>query len=154
MERFVEKQLMRRLNLRLVPLLIFLYVIAYLDRVNLSFAALTMNEDIGLDPYHYGLGAGIFFLGYCLFEIPSNLVPVRVGTRWWIARILLLWGLLASRWRWFRDRKVLWSCGFFWVPQRQGISRESFFILHTGFLRATGHASSQDSCWPSRFHLP
>ena len=95
MEQVLEKQLMRKLNLRLLPFLIFLYVIAYLDRVNISFAALTMNKDIGLDPYYYGLGAGIFFLSYCLLEIPSNLVLVRVGARKWIARILFTWGLLA-----------------------------------------------------------
>ena len=95
MDQVVEKQIMRKLNLRLIPLLIFLYVIAYLNRVNVSFAALTMNKDLGLDPYYYGLGAGIFFFGYCLFEIPSNLILVHVGARKWIARILFTWGLLA-----------------------------------------------------------
>lgn len=88
-----EQQIMKKLNFKLIPLLIFLYVIAYLDRVNVSFAALTMNKDIGLDPYIYGWGAGIFFIGYCLFEIPSNLMLVRVGARKWIARILITWGL-------------------------------------------------------------
>jgi len=95
MDQVVEKQIMRKLNLRLIPLLIFLYVIAYLNRVNVSFAALTMNKDLGLDPYYYGLGAGIFFFGYCLFEIPSNLILVHVGARKWIARILFTWGILA-----------------------------------------------------------
>ena len=95
MDQVVEKKIMRKLNLRLIPLLIFLYVIAYLNRVNVSFAALTMNKDLGLDPYYYGLGAGIFFFGYCLFEIPSNLILVHVGARKWIARILFTWGLLA-----------------------------------------------------------
>ncbi|HUK99316.1 MAG TPA: MFS transporter [Nitrospirota bacterium] len=95
MEEGIEKQVMRKLFYRITPLLIFLYVISYLDRVNVSFAALTMNKDIGLDPYTYGLGAGIFFAGYCIFEIPSNLVLAHVGARKWIARILFTWGLIA-----------------------------------------------------------
>lgn len=96
MEHVVEKQLMRKLFLRLTPLLMGLYIIAYLDRVNVSFAALTMNKDIGLDAYTYGWGAGIFFIGYFLFEIPSNLMLARVGARIWIARILFTWGLVAT----------------------------------------------------------
>jgi len=96
MSQVIEKQLMRKLNLRLLPLLIFLYVISYLDRVNISFAALTMNKDIGLNAYIYGWGAGIFFIGYCLFEIPSNLMLVKVGARKWIARILITWGIAST----------------------------------------------------------
>jgi MFS transporter, ACS family, tartrate transporter len=95
MDEVMEKKVMRKLFYRITPLLIFLYVIAYLDRVNVSFAALTMNKDIGLDAYTYGLGAGIFFAGYCAFEIPSNLVMAHVGARKWIARILFTWGLIA-----------------------------------------------------------
>ena len=91
----MEKQVMRKLFFRLTPILMILYVISYLDRVNVSFAALTMNKDIGLDAYTYGLGAGIFFAGYCIFEIPSNLVLARVGARRWIARILFTWGIIA-----------------------------------------------------------
>jgi ACS family tartrate transporter-like MFS transporter len=91
----MEKQVMRKLFFRLTPLLMLLYMISYLDRVNVSFAALTMNKDIGLDAYTYGWGAGIFFIGYCIFEIPSNLVLAKVGARRWIARILLTWGIIA-----------------------------------------------------------
>jgi len=78
MDPSMVQQLMRKLNLRLIPLLIVLYIISYIDRVNVSFAALTMNKDLGLDAYTYGLGAGIFFWGYCLFEIPSNLKLTRL----------------------------------------------------------------------------
>ncbi|MDT9598126.1 MFS transporter [Sphingosinicella rhizophila] len=80
---------------RLIPLLGLLYFISFLDRVNVGFAALTMNQDIGLSAAAYGFGAGIFFLGYFLFEIPSNLMLERVGARRWIARIMVTWGILS-----------------------------------------------------------
>lgn len=78
---------------RLLPFLFILYIISYLDRINVSFAALGMNQDIGLDQTAYGLGAGIFFLGYVIFEVPSNLILEKVGPRRWIARIMVSWGL-------------------------------------------------------------
>ncbi len=74
---------------RLVPLLTVAYVFNYLDRTCLGFAALTMNRDIGLSAAQFGLGAGIFFVGYCFFEVPSNLMLYRVGARRWIARIMI-----------------------------------------------------------------
>src|SRR5438093_5139971 len=73
-----------------------LYIANYLDRVNVSFAALQMNRDLGLSSAAYGLGAGMFFLGYCLFQIPSNLVLARVGARRWIGGIMIACGLIAS----------------------------------------------------------
>jgi ACS family tartrate transporter-like MFS transporter len=91
-----EKLVMRKISLRLIPLLVTLYIISYIDRVNVGFAALTMNKDIGLTTSVFGWGAGIFFIGYCLFEVPSNMMMVRVGARRWIARILFTWGLLAT----------------------------------------------------------
>jgi len=92
----IEKQVTRKIFLRLLPLLICLYIISYLDRVNVGFAALTMNADIGLSASVYGWGAGLFFIGYCLFEVPSNIMMARVGARRWIARILFTWGLVAT----------------------------------------------------------
>src|SRR5580693_4890067 len=81
---------------RLVPFLIACYFVAYLDRVNVSFAALTMNQDLGLSQTAFGLGAGIFFIAYFIFEVPSNLLLERFGARKWIARIMLSWGILAG----------------------------------------------------------
>jgi MFS transporter, ACS family, tartrate transporter len=80
---------------RLLPYLLLLYVIAWFDRVNISFAALQMNADLGFSSAVYGLGAGIFFAGYALFEVPSNLILARVGARRWIARIMVTWGLIS-----------------------------------------------------------
>ena len=81
--------------MRLMPLLMACYLLAYLDRINIGFAAVAMNRDLHLDAYHYGLGAGLFFWGYFFFEIPSNLALQRYGARLWIARIMVTWGLLS-----------------------------------------------------------
>jgi len=81
---------------RLIPLMIALYTISYLDRVNVSFAALTMNKDLGFTPQIYGWGAGIFFFGYFLFEVPSNVILTRVGAKIWICRIMATWGVISA----------------------------------------------------------
>src|SRR5262245_26970098 len=91
----VRVRAIRRVKRRLVPFLAFLYFIAYLDRVNVGFAALQMNAALGFSSSVYGFGAGIFFVGYFLFEVPSNLVLARVGARRWIARIAIVWGLVS-----------------------------------------------------------
>src|SRR3989442_53805 len=85
-----------RVRRRLIPFLFLLYIVAYLDRINVGFAALQMNQAIGLSATAYGLGAGIFFLSYTLFEVPSNVVLARVGARLWIARIMITWGLCST----------------------------------------------------------
>ena len=91
-----DKGTARKVRRHLLPLLFVLYVVAYLDRVNVGFASLTMNRELALTSEQYGLLSGIFFWGYFLFEIPSNLVLHRLGARTWIARILLTWGLVAA----------------------------------------------------------
>jgi len=90
-----ERTVVRKVAVRLVPFLCLLYFVAYLDRVNVGFAALTMRQDIGLSAEAYGLAAGIFFIGYCFFELPSNLLLDRFGARRWIARIMISWGLVS-----------------------------------------------------------
>jgi ACS family tartrate transporter-like MFS transporter len=92
----VGEQTLRRVRWRLLPFLGLLYIVSYLDRVNVSFAKLTMNAAIGIDDATYAFGAGIFFVGYFLFEVPSNLILERVGARRWIARIMLTWGLVSG----------------------------------------------------------
>jgi len=86
---------LRKVTLRLIPFLFVLYIVAWLDRVNLGFAALQMNSDLGFSSAAFGFGSGVFFLGYCLFEVPSNLVLHRVGARRWIARIMMSWGAIS-----------------------------------------------------------
>lgn len=96
MKTDLEKRVMRKITLRIVPFIMLLYFIAFLDRVNIGFAALTMNQDLGFSPTVFGLGAGIFFLGYFLFEVPSNLILHKVGARIWIARVMITWGLVSG----------------------------------------------------------
>lgn len=91
----VAASALRKVRLRIIPFLFLLYVVAYLDRVNVGFAALDMNRDLGFSAAVYGLGSGIFFVSYTLFELPSNLVLARVGARLWIARIMATWGLVS-----------------------------------------------------------
>ena len=83
-------------GVRLLPFLFVLYVFNFLDRTNVALAALQMNRDLHFSSTAFGLGAGIFFLGYAVFEVPSNLLLARVGARRWIARIMISWGLIAS----------------------------------------------------------
>jgi MFS transporter, ACS family, tartrate transporter len=92
----LEARTIAKLMARFVPLLVLSYFVAYLDRVNVGFAALSMQSDLGLSATTYGFGAGIFFLGYFLFEVPSNLLLARFGARKWIARIMLTWGLISG----------------------------------------------------------
>ena len=92
----IERQTMKKVYLRLLPFCFVLYFICYLDRVNIGFASLTMNKDLGLSPYIYGLGAGAFFWGYFLLEVPSNLILDKVGARRWIARVMVTWGLVSG----------------------------------------------------------
>jgi ACS family tartrate transporter-like MFS transporter len=94
--RVDETQIFAKAARRLIPLMMALYTISFLDRVNVGFAALTMNKDLGFTPEIYGWGAGIFFFGYFLFEVPSNVVLTRVGARVWICRIMLTWGLISG----------------------------------------------------------
>lgn len=130
-----------------MPFLFLLYMVAYLDRVNISFAKLQMDTDLNLSDQVYSLGAGIFFLGYFVFEIPSNLILHRVGARRWIARILLTWGLISSACAWIHSPASFYTlrfllglseAGFFpgiiyyltlWFPSERRSKATAFFLL-------------------------
>ena len=92
----IESRTIRKLQLRLLPFLFVLYVISFVDRINIGFAALTMNKELAMTSQQFGFAAGVFFFGYCLFEVPSNLLLHKIGARIWIARILITWGILAA----------------------------------------------------------
>jgi ACS family tartrate transporter-like MFS transporter len=92
----LERETINRVAWRLMPLLMLGYFCAYLDRVNVGFAGLTMNKALGFSAAVFGFGSGIFFLGYFLAELPSNLILAKVGARRWIARILLTWGIISA----------------------------------------------------------
>jgi ACS family tartrate transporter-like MFS transporter len=91
----LEERVIRKIAWRLIPFLMLLYLIAFLDRINVGFAALTMNHDLGLTAQMFGLGSGIFFLGYFVFEVPSTVILHKVGARFWIGRIMITWGLVS-----------------------------------------------------------
>ncbi|MGX1421170.1 ACS family tartrate transporter-like MFS transporter [Bradyrhizobium elkanii] len=96
MESELGTRVLRKISLRIVPFIMLLYFVAFIDRVNIGFASLTMNKDIGLSPTVYGFGAGIFFWGYFLFEVPSNIILHKIGARIWIARVMITWGLVSA----------------------------------------------------------
>ncbi|MEZ2353007.1 MFS transporter [Caballeronia sp. RCC_10] len=91
----IEARVSRKLAWRIIPFVMLLYFISFLDRVNVGFAAMTMNKAIGLSPTAFGLGGGLFFIGYFLFEVPSNLILHKVGARIWIARVMVTWGIVS-----------------------------------------------------------
>jgi len=91
-----EAKTIHKLPMRIIPFVFVLYIISFLDRINIGFAALTMNKELAISSKQFGLVAGIFFFGYFLFEIPSNLLLHKLGARIWIARILITWGILAT----------------------------------------------------------
>src|SRR5213083_991806 len=94
-EASLETTTMRKVFWRIIPYTFFLYVISYLDRANIGYAALQMNRELALTSEAFGFASGIFFIGYFLFEVPSNIMLARFGARIWIARILVTWGIVA-----------------------------------------------------------
>src|SRR5881409_85858 len=92
---FIEARTIRKIRIRIIPFIFLLYIICFLDRINIGFAALTMNKELAITSEQFGLLVGIFFFGYFLFEIPSNLLLHKIGARIWIARILISWGIVA-----------------------------------------------------------
>lgn len=94
--QLLEREVFRKVTWRLLPLLFICYIMAYLDRVNVGFAKLQMQQDLGMSDSVYGIGAGVFFFGYFFFEVPSNMMLERVGARRWIGPIMILWGLVSA----------------------------------------------------------
>jgi sugar phosphate permease len=117
-----ERRVFAKIGWRLMPILTLSYILNYLDRTNVSFAALTMNEAIGLTATQFGLGAGIFFAGYCLLEVPSNLVLYRVGARIWISRIMITWGLVSAA-----TSLVVGPVSFYFMRALLGAAEAGFF---------------------------
>jgi ACS family tartrate transporter-like MFS transporter len=141
-----EDRIVSRVIGRLIPFIFLCYVVAYIDRVNIGFAAADMQKDLRLPDDVYGFGAGLFFLGYFLFEIPSNLILERVAARLWIARIMFVWGLISMATIFIRDAPTFYAlrvllgvaeAGFFpgvvlyltyWIPARQRARAGALFM--------------------------
>jgi D-galactonate transporter len=158
----LEYALYRKVSWRLLPFLFLLFVVAYLDRMNISFAKLQMNSDLGFSDTVYGLGAGIFFLGYFFFEVPSNLILHRVGAKIWLARIIILWGFISIATLWVNSVTSFYGlrfllgvgeAGFFpgviyyltlWYPNTRRTQTISLFLLA---IPVTGILGSLVSGW-------
>ncbi len=142
----LEARVLRKISLRIVPFIMLLYFVAFIDRVNIGFAALTMNKDLGFSPAVFGFGAGIFFWGYFLFEVPSNVILDKVGARLWIARVMISWGLVSGAMAFVQGQTSFYvlrfllgaaEAGFFpgiilylsyWFPARQRAAATSLFM--------------------------
>jgi len=122
MDRTLERSTMRKVYLRLLPFAILSYVLAYIDRINVSFAGLTMRDDLGMSAGTFGFAVGMFFWGYFIFEVPSNVILQKVGARIWIARIMISWGILAGL-----TAAVTGSTSFSIVRLLLGIAEAGFF---------------------------
>lgn len=147
---------MRKVSVRLLPLLFVLYIAAYLDRANVGLAALQMNRDLGLSSAAYGFGAGVFFIGYGLLEVPSNLMLARIGARRWMARIAITWGVIACAMMFVRGPLSFYALRFIlgaaeagafpgivfyltqWFPERERASAMSRFMISVPLSGAIG----------------
>jgi ACS family tartrate transporter-like MFS transporter len=136
-----EPAILSKITRRLIPFMFLLYIVSYLDRINVGFAALQLNQALKFDPAVFGLGAGIFFIGYFIFEIPSNLIMQRLGARVWMARILVSWGILSSA-----TMFVNGALSFYVLRFLLGAAEAGFFpgmILYLTYwfpAKARGHA--------------
>jgi MFS transporter, ACS family, tartrate transporter len=129
--RLIEGAIIRKLRIRLLPFLFVLFVLAFIDRINLGFAALTMNRELAISSQQFGFAAGIFFWGYFLFEIPSNLILHKIGARVWIARILITWGTIAALTGFVHSAQQLYVARF-----ALGIAESGYFpgiVLYLGY---------------------
>jgi MFS transporter, ACS family, tartrate transporter len=122
MDRTLERSTMRKVYLRLLPFAVLSYVLAYIDRINVSFAGLTMRADLGMSAGTFGFSVGMFFWGYFIFEVPSNVILEKVGARIWIARIMITWGILAGL-----TAMVTGSTSFAIVRFLLGVAEAGFF---------------------------
>jgi MFS transporter, ACS family, tartrate transporter len=122
MDRTLEQSTMRKVYLRLLPFAVLSYVLAYIDRINVSFAGLTMRGDLGMSAGTFGFAVGMFYWGYFIFEVPSNVILEKVGARIWIARIMITWGILAGL-----TAMVTGSTSFAIVRFLLGVAEAGFF---------------------------
>ncbi|HEX3374175.1 MAG TPA: MFS transporter [Edaphobacter sp.] len=136
----LEERAIRKITWRLIPFLMLLYLVAFLDRINVGFAALTMNRDIGLTSQMFGLGSGIFFVGYFVFEVPSTVILHKVGARFWIGRVMITWGLVSIAMAFTRG-----PISFYVLRFLLGLAEAGFFpgiILYLSYWFPSNHRSA------------
>src|SRR6184192_1451463 len=140
--RRIAPTVLSKVRRRLIPFLFLLYIVAYLDRINVGFAALQMNQALGFSATTYGLGAGMFFLSYVLFEIPSNVILARIGARLWIARIMITWGIVSSSMMFVRSPAGFHTLRFLLGAAEAGFFPGLIFYL-TQWFPARGRAGDR-----------
>jgi ACS family tartrate transporter-like MFS transporter len=136
----LEERAIRKITWRLIPFLMLLYLVAFLDRINVGFAALTMNKEIGLTSQMFGLGSGIFFVGYFAFEVPSTIILHKVGARFWIGRVMVTWGLVSVAMAFTRGPISFYALRFL-----LGLAEAGFFpgiILYLSYWFPANHRSA------------
>jgi ACS family tartrate transporter-like MFS transporter len=132
-----EQQIFAKCAWRLIPFMALLYLVSFIDRTNAGFAALTMNKDLGFSPTVLGFGAGIFFIGYALFQVPANLILERIGARRWVFCIMAVWGLLSAS-----NALVQTPMGFYLVRFLLGVAEAGFtpgMLLYLTYWFPRGH---------------
>jgi len=142
----IETSTIRAISWRLIPFLVLAYFFSYLDRVNLGFAALTMNAELELTPLTFAWGAGIFFIGYFIFEVPSNLALERFGASRWIARIMVTWGIISAL-----MATVSGEVSFYVLRFLLGVAEAGFFLISPTGIRPN---IAQASWRPLRSRCP
>jgi ACS family tartrate transporter-like MFS transporter len=148
--------LYRKIARRLIPFLMLLYTVAFLDRVNISFAALTMNRDLGISETAYGFAAGVFFLSYCLFQVPANMMLARLGARRWLAILMVLWGIVSMGTAFVQSQPTYFGARFllgitesgfypgviyyltFWLPRPERARVLALFLLSLPLCNSIG----------------
>jgi len=124
----IETKTIRKMKIRVIPFILLLYIVSFLDRINIGFAALTMRQDLAVTSHQYGLAVGIFFIGYSLFEIPSNLILHKIGARIWLARILITWGIISTLTGFVQNVPQLYLARFYSGSPKRAIFQELFYI--------------------------
>jgi MFS family permease len=147
----LEASTIRAISWRLIPFLVLAYFFSYLDRVNLGFAALTMNAELKFSPTVFAWGAGIFFIGYFIFEVPSNLALEKFGASRWIARIMVTWGIISALMATSVARRVSTSCGSCSASPKPDSFPASSSISPIGIRPNIARAFSPPSRSPFRF---
>lgn len=161
-----ESSVYAKVAWRLIPFLFLCYVAAYLDRVNVGFAKLQMLSDLGFSETVYGLGAGVFFIGYFLFEVPSNIILHKVGARLWIARVMLTWGLISGAMMFVKTPTMFYVMRFalglaeaglfpgvilyltYWFPSERRGKITALFMTGIPMSGVIGGPLSDGSCTP------
>lgn len=138
----IERSAIRKMTLNIVPLMILLYFLAFLDRNNMAYAAIALEDSLGLTASAFGFASGIFFIGYFMFEIPSNAGTIKFGPRIWFARILITWGIFAVLMGFVRTPMELYICRFMLGVCEAGFSPRSSITSRYFSRRSTEPRSS------------